>query len=356
VIRGGWGIFYDRFQASNVLNAYRYDGTNQVTYLIRNPTIYDSSFSTQMPLSEISLANSQQKYILDGNLQATRLMQTVIGFERQLFSRTTLNSNFTYSRGTHELRTVDINAPLPGTYIYDANTVLVSGIRPYSYDGDIYDYQSTGTFKQAQLSIGVNTSIGKRVTLFSRYAYGHAHSDTDGLTTMPANPYNFANEWGRSSLDMRNMAFLGSLISAPWGVRISPFFIAHNGMPFNITTGTDLYGTGQLASTARPGIENVIETPYGYLDSIPSPGQSILPRNAGSGPGFLELNMRISKTWSFGTTKFEGMSGGTTARQGGGPLGGGPGGGGGARGSGGGPPGGGPGGPGRWSSPGRHVQ
>ena len=41
-------------------------------------------------------------------------------------------------------------------------------------------------------------------------------------------------------------------------------------------------------------------------------------------PGFLELNLRLSKTWSFGTTKLEGPSGGATSRQGGGPPGGGP--------------------------------
>jgi hypothetical protein len=345
VIRGGWGIFYDRFQALNVLNAYRYNGTNQVTYLAKDPTIYDSAFSTAIPISDLEMSTAQQKYIIDGNLKAPRLMQTVIGFERQLFSHTTLNANFTDSRGTHELRTVDINAPLPGTYTYDPTGALtISGIRPYAYAGDIYDYQSTGIFKQTQLSVGVNTMIGKWVTLFSRYAYGNAHSDTDGLTTVPANPYNFADEWGRSALDIRNMLFLGGSISAPWGLRISPFFIAHSGIPFNITTGTDLYGTGQIASTARPGIASgagpgIIDTPYGYLDSVPTADQAILERNAGTGPGFLELNMRVSKTWSFGTTKFEGMSGGTRAQQGGGPPGGGPGGGGG-RGPGGGGPGG----------------
>jgi hypothetical protein len=145
-------------------------------------------------------------------------------------------------------------------------------MRPFSYAGDIYDYQSTGVFKQTQLSVGLNTMIGRWVTLFSRYAHGNAHSDTDGLTTMPANPYNFAGEWGRSALDIHNMLFLGGSISAPWGLRISPFFIAHSGMPFNITTGTDIYGTGQVASAARPGVAggpgaDIIHTPYGYLDS-----------------------------------------------------------------------------------------
>ena len=261
-------------------------------------------------------------------------MQSVIGVEHQLANRTTLSVNFVDSRGTHILRTTDINAPLPGT-----------DVRPYGDVGDIYDYQSTGIYKQTQLMVGVNTMLFKRITLFSRYVYGNAHSDTDGLSTFPSNPYNFAQDWSRSSLDIRNMVFLGGSISLPLGVRLSPFFIAHSGAPFNITTGTDLYDTGQMASSARPGIAsgpgaNIIATPYGYLDTDPTATQTILPRNAGNGPGFIELNLRLSKTWGFGTTKFEGVSGGSRAQQGGGPPGGG-----GPRGGGpggGGPPGGGP--------------
>jgi hypothetical protein len=162
---------------------------------------------------------------------------------------------------------------------------------------------------------------------------------------MPSNPYDIAQDWGRSSLDIKHFVVIGGSISGPWGLRLSPFFIAHSGTPFNITTGTDIYGTGAAASSARPSIvsaagENVVYTPFGYLDTVPFNGQTIIQRNAGTGPGFLELNLRLSKTWSFGTTKFEGPSGGATSRQGGGPPGGGPGGG---RGPGGGgpPPGGG---------------
>jgi hypothetical protein len=334
VIRAGWGLFYDRFAAANVLTADRYNGVNQVNYSLYNPTIFDSSFSTALPLSALTLENTQQKYVIDSHLRAPALMETVVGVERQLFSRTTLSVNFVNSRGTHLLRTVDINAPLPGTYplgtVGGATNNL--GVRPYGDVGDIYLYESTGIFKQTQLNVSVNSSVGKWGTLFSRYAYGTAHSDTDGLGTLPANQYDFSQEYGRSALDVRNTLFVGGSFAAPWKVRVSPFFVAHSGIPFNITTGTDLYLAGQVASTARPGIASaagagIIATPYGLLDPIPAAGQSLIERNAGNGPGFLELNLRVSRTWGFGPTKFQGPSGGATSRQGGGPPGGGGGGG-----------------------------
>ena len=126
--------------------------------------------------------------------------------------------------------------------------------RPYGNVGDIYDYQSTGYFRQTMAMVNINTSVGRWVTLFGRYSYGNAHSDTDGLGTQPSDPYNFAADWGRSSLDVAHNLFLGGSIAAKWGLRFSPFIVGHSGTPFNITSGTDLYLVGTNTPTARPGI------------------------------------------------------------------------------------------------------
>ncbi len=346
VIRGGWGIFYNRFSISNVENAYRYlPGVGgYTTYTLNNPftiaSAADPSFSTPIPLSLLPSAtsNAAQRFQVDNALQAPRLMQTVIGVERQLIPRTTLTATFMNSRGVHELRTADINAPyaapgqLPPRILYGNSTN--AGIRPYGDIGDIYDYQSTGTFKQTQLIIGLNATLGKRVTLFTRYSYTNAHSDTDGIGTLPAVPNNFAADWGRSNLDIAHNLFLGGSISAPWGLRFSPFIVAHTGTPFNVTTGTDLFLQGTNTPTARPGVNDPSLSYYGvpgfpgltstqlqgYLNPaplVPALGTSgdLIARNAGTGPGFLGVNLRVSKTWGFGTTKFSGPSGG--ARSGG---------------------------------------
>ena len=319
------------------------------TYTLNNPVTVvssaDPSFSTPIPLSLLPSAtsNAAQRFQIDSALQAPRLMQTAIGIERQLRPRTTLSFNFVNSRGVHELRTVDINAPdaipgaLPPRILYGNNTN--AGIRPYGDVGDIYDYQSTGTFKQTQLLVGLNANL-KRITLFSRYSYTNAHSDTDGIGTLPAVPNNFAADWGRSNLDIAHTLFLGGSVTAPWGLRFSPFMVARSGTPFNITTGTDLFLQGNNTPTARPGINDSSLSYYG-VPGFPGIGQTalqqflnptplvpavgtlgnLIARNAGTGPGFIGLNLRVSKTWGFGTTKFSGPSGG--ARSGGGGFGGG---------------------------------
>ena len=329
VIRGGWGIFYDRFDISDVETAYRYNLSNQQTFTLDRPTIFDKTFLNPIPPQDLSgaTANAAQRYQIDSRLQAPRLMQTAIGIERQLFSHTTVSVNFMNSRGTHELRTVDINAPypIPGMpppgSISNSNNVCC---RPFGNIGDIYNYESNGTFKQTQLMVNVNARAGRWLTLFGRYAYANAHSDTDGLSTLPANPYNFAADWGRSHLDVAHTLFFGGSFAARWGFRISPFIVAHTGTPFNITTGTDLFLQGQGTPTARPSVVGTADpqfynTPYGILDPIPlvaAPGTSnMIERNIGEGPGYIGLNLRVSKTWGFGTTHFKGPVGG--ARSGG---------------------------------------
>ena len=129
-------MFYDRFKATNVLNAYRFNGQNQVNYLITNPTTYNADFTLTPSLADAQMTSSSQRYIIDSTLKAPRLMQTVIGMELQLTSKTTLSLNFINSRGTHILRTDDINAPLPGT-----------DVRPYGNVGNVYDYNTQASTK-----------------------------------------------------------------------------------------------------------------------------------------------------------------------------------------------------------------
>ena len=88
--------------------------------------------------------------------------------------------------------------------------------------------------------------------------------------------------------------------------------ILQSGAPFNITAGSDLYGTTLF--NARPGIAanpntpGAIQTAYGLLDPNPTPGEPILPRNAGRGPGQITMNVRVAKTWGFGAEKASGRA------------------------------------------------
>ena len=318
VFRGGFGIFYDRFQDTNVLNTLLYNGTLQTNYTLQNPGFLYPTFPT---LSELTASNSTKVYQIDANFHTDYVLQTAVGVERQLAKGTTLAVNYTNSRGVHEPRTVDINAPNPN----DNNATLYG---PPSLQ--LYNYESTGFFRQNQIITNINSRLGSWLTLFSFYSFAHAESNTDGLGTIPLNQWDFAGEMGRSSLDIHHRLFVGGSITSDFpanhvkwlkGYRLSPFLTARSGIPFNITIGTINPVTG-LAS-ARPGLatamgSGVVMTPYGLLSTSPELGETIIPRNDGNGPGQVSLNLRLGKTWGFGTTKFSGPAGGSRASQGGG--------------------------------------
>jgi hypothetical protein len=199
-------------------------------------------------------------------------------------------------------------------------------VRPFGNNiGDIYNYESDGIYKQTQVMVSLNTSIGRRATIFTRYAYSDAHSDTDGLNTMPSNPYNFRADWGRTGLNVSHNFFLGGSVTTKYGIRLSPFLVARTGTPFNITTGTDLYlqGTGQPSArptvVSDPTLTGAKASPLGtiYYPFVPV-GDPTIERYSGTGTGFIGLNLRISKTWGFGPTRFKGVSGGARAGGGGG--------------------------------------
>jgi hypothetical protein len=299
VLRGGFGMFYDRFSEGNVLTAERYNGILQQQYTVTNPTFYPNI----PPPSGLSAVNQTVEEIAK-NLRAPYILQSAITVERQLPANTTVSLSYLNSHGLHELRSQDINAPLdysgPGT-----------GFFPYGTPGPILLMESAGLYNQNQLITNVRSQINSNISLNGFYMYGHAHSNTDGVGTLPANPYSSAGEYGPSSLDVHHRAFLGGSIATKWDFRLSPFVVINSGAPFNILTGTDPFGT--TLYTARPGIATgpgpgIIETPYGFLNPNPAPGEEILPRNFGRSPGSVSVNLRLAKTFGFGPTR-EGSGG-----------------------------------------------
>ncbi|HXR75016.1 MAG TPA: carboxypeptidase regulatory-like domain-containing protein [Bryobacteraceae bacterium] len=310
VIRGGFGLFYVRFDDSDVLLAEQNNGINQQSYLVSNPTFYPNIPPvTGLPLTQ------QIVYQIDKNLRAPYLIQSAIGVDQQLFKGTTLSVNYTNTRGIHQYDTRNINAPgtgLPGQ--------PPLGVRPLGDIGDLYQFESGGLMKQSQVFFRVNSRIGSRLSLFGAYIWNNVHTNAAGLGSLPMNQYDLNADWGRSSMDIQNRAFIGGSIMAPWRVQLSPFIVVRSGMPYNINTGFDYNADGvvndrpYVASGPGPGI---IATPYGYLNPTPTPGEAILPYNTGNASGQFSANLRLSRTWGFGTTKIKGVVGGARAEGGG---------------------------------------
>jgi len=298
VLRAGFGMFYDRFPISNILTAGRYNGIVQQQYVVTNPDF----FPNVPPLSALAGSESTQAIEeISAHLRAPYIIQSALTMERQLPLNTTLALTYTNSHGLHQLLSNDINAPLPGSYNSAAPN---SGVFPLGHPGPVDLMESAGLYNQNQLIANVNAKVNSGLTLFGFYVFNRAFSNTDGIGTYPANPYDFAGEYGPAATDVHHLVTVGGSINFKWGVRISPFVVLQSGAPFDITTGNDPFGTTLF--NARPGIATdpnkpgLIKTSYGLLDPNPTAGEPVLSRNSGRGPGQYNVNLRIAKVFGFG--------------------------------------------------------
>jgi hypothetical protein len=299
VLRGGFGIFYDRFGLYNTLTAKRFNGIVQQQYVITDPSFYPDI----PPLASLGSSPSNQSITeVDSNVSAPYLLQSAFTVERQLPHNNTLAVTYTNAHALHVLRSEDINAPLPGTYSGPG-----TGVYPYPDRGPIFPMTTSGLFNQNQVAFNLNSKFNSAISLTSSYVLNKAMSNTDGLTTYPANPYNYSGEYGPAFNDIRQRVLFAGSINTRWNIRFSPNITYQSGAPFNITTGSDPYGTTLFF--ARPGIDadpnkpGLIQTPYGLLDPNPSPGEQLIGRNAGRGPALVTVNLRVAKTWPFGAER-----------------------------------------------------
>jgi hypothetical protein len=291
-IRGGGGIFYTYVDSSLTAETIRLDGGHQEQFVIQQPNFFENIPSNLENGTTPRLPTIRRKA---AGLNDPYTILAGVSYERPLPFKLFGSTGYSWTRGVHLLRTRNINAPR-----LDDND---QSIFPFPGQGPILEYESTGLSTRHEMRVNVRTGFSQKITLFANYTLAFAHSNTDGANTNPANPYDLSTEWGRGGSDVRHNFFIGGSITAPWGLRVNPFVTAFSGRPFNIITGRDNNRDNQYTdrpSLANAGDPGAIVTSFGIFNPIPLAGEQIIPRNFGQGPGFVNVNLSVSKTIGFG--------------------------------------------------------
>lgn len=292
VVRGGYGIFYDRIPASLTLQALRFDGLRQQQYIVTDQALLNLFPAIPSVAMLGGFAQPQTTRRVSSEITSPYTSQVALSIERSLPRNNVLTTTYIYARALHLLRSRNINAPLP------------SGQRPQPDLGNVFSFESSGIFKQHQLIISLNSRWSRKLNFFVNYSLNKADSDTDGISSFPSNSYDLSEEYGRSALDVRHRLNVSGSYDTVWGINLNGLFLARSGQPFNIVIGHDV--NGDLAFTERPAFATDMNAPgvvfsrYGIFNPTPIVGEKLVPRNYGTGPTFYGVNLSVSKTFSFG--------------------------------------------------------
>ena len=271
------------------------NGINQQQYIVPSPDFYPDV----PPVSTLSAALlSPAIYQIAPNLRTPYTTQSGIGLERQVTKFITASVTYLNTHGVHQLVTRDINAPDP---------VNPGDARPNPSLSDLYQYESAGLYNQNQLIANFNVRASK-VSLFGFYTLSYVDSNTAGGGSFPMNQYDLEEDYGRAAYDRRNRLFLGGSWNLPKGIQLFPFVVANSSPPVNIVLSNDLGGGEYLPTfNARPAFASslsnpadVVSTRWGTFDTVPVPGEKIIPINYGTGYDQFTANLRLSKTFAFG--------------------------------------------------------
>jgi carboxypeptidase family protein len=310
VLRGGFGLFYDRFQLDNILTTVQLNGQNQIQTTLAHPDAATCS-PDNLAGCTAGTPGGSTTVAASSKLRTPYSMEFAIGVDQQLLRNATLSVNYLNTRGVHQFLSQNVNAPTG----VDAGGNFIYPIMPAAGESPVVrqEYQSEAVYRQNELITNINVRE-KAFSLFGYYVLNFAKSDSGGITSFPSQPYNIGADYGRAVFDRRNRLFVGGNVSLPYHVSVSPFIVASSGTPYNVTLGRDLNGDSEFndrpafATSANEAGAATIPGCGSFI--TPAAGQARIPINYCTGPALFTTNLRVSKTFGFGpSTAKQGQDG-----------------------------------------------
>ena len=312
VMRGGYGLFFERVQGNDVYNAalnppFAYQPSAANVYF-SNPSTSAMTGATTTQSFPSTLTNLAYNY----PNPATQMFS--FGFQRQVAGSVVAVVQYAGSTGWHQsddraINTLPLTDPANPANPYDQREAVASGgnanlYRNYPGYSSMTQEENTTNFSYNSLQAGVRIEGRHGITAQFSYTYSHEIDQVSSDLNSVSNPYNTAYDRGSGGLDRRHVFNANYIYSLPFfthssnafertalsGWQVSGITVVETGVPQFITyTGPDVLGLG--GGTNRPNLVAPVGYPKTRLawfttKSFAAPVAPWLSGQAGPNAGF----------------------------------------------------------------------
>ena len=342
VLRGGFGMFFERVQGNDVYNAalnppFAYIPSATNVYF-SNPSTSALTGQTTLNHFPSSLTNIKYKYPPPGTANFS------LGVQKELAPSVIAVVQYVGSRGWDQDNDREINTlPLidPGwtqnspnsTGPYDQRQLVATGkananqFRIFPGFAAINQEENETNFNYNSLQAGIRVENRHGLTTQVAYTWSHNMDEISNDLGGLSNPFNPKYDYGSdTSFDRRHILNVSYVYALPFfnkgtsnfagreilgGWSISGITYAESGLPLNVRyTGSDVLGLtaganrpNLVAKVSRPKTQKAWFTTSSYADPIapwlggPNQGFGNAPKDSVVGPGIFNWNISLFKTF-----------------------------------------------------------
>lgn len=282
VIRGSFGIYYDRIPTRATSNALQRDGSKYIVAILGPTAAGAPVFPNVLSAQPSILVTKPSITRIDPNIENSNSQQANLQVERELPHGISASLGYLYLRGRNLILSRNVNVPT-------CTNAALNLCRPDPNFGNISRYEGSGDSVYNGLVASVNKRQGKWMSARVSYTFSKAIDNSGNFFfSTPQNNANLRDERGLSDNDQRHRLTLSGSFNTPLsgkrsivrqlysGFRLSWILTYASKLPFNV-----LYGSDRNADT------NNNDRPVG------------IGRNTGRGFDFSSFDMRLSRRFSF---------------------------------------------------------
>ena len=310
VVRGGYGVYYD--SGMFVVNSSLYFNPPYFNLQVfvpseNNPLTLANPFPTQGGFTPAPSLNSLSPDITTSYLQSWNL-----AVQRNFGRLGSLTAAYGGSKGTHLIRSRDLNQPRP------APGDLVDRA-PYPQFGNILFIESAAASSYHSLQVTYSRPLASNLSMLAVYTLSKSIDDTSAFLgtkadrNFPQDSSNFHAERALSSFDVHHRAVVAWVYrmpgKSPWtrDFEVSGIVTAQSGQPFTPILQQDNSNTGNTGGNFGSDRPNLLKNPA--LDrrspdewfntsafSVPDPFTfGSAGRNIVRGPGFFTVDVSVAR-------------------------------------------------------------